>query len=197
MSNALIHSRHRRARRISGLLLCVLAGALMFLPLATRAQPSSAKEYQIKAAFLYNFSQFVDWPTNTFSDAQSPLVIGIIGDDPFGGYLDELVKGEKINNHPLAVQHYHDAGEIKDCHILFVSASEAARLAGILDSLKGRDILTVGDMNGFARDGGMIRFITENGKIRFRVCVETAKAAHLTISSKLLRSAEIVQPGKD
>ncbi|HEV7746112.1 MAG TPA: YfiR family protein [Pyrinomonadaceae bacterium] len=153
-----------------------------------------SKEYQIKAAFLYNFSQFVEWPAGSFANAQAPLIIGVIGDDPFGSYLDDLVKGEKVNNHPLAVQRFHRVDEIKNCHVLFVSRSEAKQIEQILSILRSRNILTVGDFEDFAQRGGMIRFITENNKIRFRINVGVARAAKLTISSKLLRAAEIVNP---
>jgi hypothetical protein len=161
------------------------------------AQTAISKEYQVKAAFLYNFSQFVVWPAEAFPEAQTPLVIGVIGEDPFGAYLDEIVQGEQVNNRPLIVQRFHQVEEIKVCHILFVSQSETKRLEEIFARLKGRNILTVGDIDGFAKQGGMIRFVTEKNKVRFRINVEAAKAAKLTISSKLLKPAAIVTPGKD
>jgi hypothetical protein len=160
-------------------------------------QTAISKEYQVKAAFLYNFSQFVVWPTEAFPEAQTPMVIGVIGEDPFGAYLDEIVHGEQVNNRPLIVRRYHQVEEINICHILFVSQSETKRLEQIFARLKGRSILTVGDIEGFAKQGGMIRFVSENDKIRFRINVEAAKAAKLSISSKLLKPAEIVSPGKD
>src|SRR5258706_2315457 len=195
----LISSRHwRNGRR------CVLSGvwfaalALLLLGgLNLAAQPVATKEYQIKAVFLFNFSQFVEWPTNAFPETQTPLVIGVLGEDPFGTYLEETVRGETVNTHPLVIQHYRHAEDIKACHILFISQSEAGRLDRIFEGLKGRNILTVGDVEGFAQRGGMIRFITEKNKIRLRINLEAAKAASLTISSKLLRPAEIVAPGKD
>ena len=153
-----------------------------------------SNEYQIKAAFLYNFTQFVEWPAGAFANAQSPLIIGVIGDDPFGSYLDDIVRGEKVNNHPLVVQRFHRVHEIKTCHVLFVSRSEASQIEQIFSTLSGRSILTVGDFEGFALRGGMIRFIMENKKIRFRINVGVVKAAKLTISSKLLRAAEIINP---
>ncbi|MBI3851823.1 MAG: YfiR family protein [Verrucomicrobia bacterium] len=161
------------------------------------AQTDISKEYKVKAAFLYNFSQFVDWPAEAFPEVRAPLVIGVLGEDPFGAYLDEIVRGEKVNNHPLVVQRYRRVEEIKTCHILYVSQSETNQLEQIFTSLKGRNILMVGDVDGFTLRGGMIRFVTEKNKIRFRINVEAAKAAKLTISSKLLRPAEIVAPGKD
>ena len=163
------------------------------------AQTNTSKEYKVKAAFLYNFAQFVEWSPAAFSDAQSPMVIGVFGDDPFDGYLDELVRGEKVNGRVLRVHRCHSVEEIKTntCHVLFISKSEMGQLDGILASVKGRNILTVGEAEGFTRRGGMIRFATEQGKIRLRINMEAAKAANLTISSKLLRLAEIVRPGKD
>jgi hypothetical protein len=157
----------------------------------------TAAGYEVKAAFLYNFAQFVEWPTNAFADAQSPIVIGILGEDPFGASLNEIVRGENVNGRPLAIAHYQRVEDIKACQILFISQSESRRLEEILASLKGRGILTVGDIDGFAKRGGMIRFVIENNRVRFRIDVEAAKAANLTISSKLLRLAEIVTPGED
>jgi hypothetical protein len=161
------------------------------------AQAAISREYQVKAVFLFNFAQFVEWPPSAFSETQAPLVIGVLGEDPFGAFLDETVRGEKVNNRPLLVERYHRVDEIKSCHVLFVSQSEAARLEEIVAGLKGRSILTVSDAAGFAGRGGMIRFTTENNKIRLRINVEAAKAAELTISSKLLRPAVIVATGRD
>lgn len=155
-----------------------------------RAQSAASKEYQVKAAFLYNFFQFVEWPPDAFPQAQSPLVIGIIGDDPFGSSLNEIVSGEKVNNRPLVIQHYHRPEEIKVCHILFVCQSESPEMKDLIAGLKNRNILTVSDIEGFTKAGGIIRFVTENNKIRFRINTEAARAANLEISSKLLRAAE-------
>lgn len=161
------------------------------------AQTTPPGEYQIKAVFLFNFAQFVEWPPQAFPQAQTPLVIGVLGEDPFGNYLDETVRGETVNDRPLAIQRYRRVEEIKTCHVLFISRSDANRVEQILASLKDRNILTVADAEGFARRGVMIRFVTEKNKIRLRINLEAAKAANLTISSKLLRPAEIVTPGKD
>jgi hypothetical protein len=181
---------------LSGVLFAALA-LLWVGGLNLPAQSNATKEYKIKAVFLFNFSQFVTWPTNAFPEAQTPLVIGVLGEDPFGTYLDETVRGEEVDKHPLAIQHYRRAEEIKTCHILFISQSETGRMDEILASLKGRNILTVSDAEGFAQQGGMIRFVTEKNKIRLGINLEAAKTASLTISSKLLRPAEIVVPRKD
>lgn len=161
------------------------------------AQTTPAREYQIKAAFLYNFAQFIEWPPNAFPDAGTPLVIGVLGDDPFGNFLDETVRGEKVHNRPLVVQRFSRVEDITTCHVLFISRSESAQLDEILQKLKGRSILTTGDVDGFARRGGVVRFTTEKGKIRLRINLEAARAENVTISSRLLKLADIVQPGKD
>lgn len=118
----------------------------------------------------------------------------MLGDAPFDTYLDETVRDEKVNGHPLVVQRYRHVEDIKACQILFISQSETKRLEQILEELKGRSILMVGETEGFAKGGGMIQFVNEQNKIRFKINVEAAKAANLTISSKLLRAAEIVEP---
>jgi hypothetical protein len=175
-----------------------LAGlALLFSSGQDVPAQSTSTEYQVKAAFLYNFSQFIEWPAGVMPGTTSPLVIGILGQDPFGGYLDDLVRGERVNNHPLVIRRFHQVGEIRNCQILFISQSEATQLEQILAILKGRNILTVGDLENFAVRGGMIRFITQNNKIRFRINVEAARGANLTISSKLLRAAEVVGSSRD
>jgi len=175
----------------------VLSAVLLSGGLDSPAETVPPPEYQLKAVFLFNFAQFIEWPPEAFPDAQTPLVIGVLGEDPFGAYLDETVRGETVNNRPLAVQHYRQVEEIKTCHVLFISRSEAYRLEQILASLKGRNILTVGDAVGFARRGGMIRFLIEQNKIRLRINLGAAKDANLVLSSKLLRPAEIIAPGED
>jgi hypothetical protein len=182
-------------KRFSGVWLVIFALIFSGVP-DLSAQSAPVTEYQLKAVFLFNFAQFVEWPTDAFPEGQTPLVIGVLGQDPFGAYLEETVRGERVNNRPLTVQHYRRVEEIKTCHVLFISRSETARLEQILGSLKYRKILTVADSEGAARSGVMIRFVTEQNKIRLRINLEAAKAANLTISSKLLRQAEIADARK-
>jgi hypothetical protein len=173
------------------------AGAATTVPTDTLAQSAPDPEYQLKAVFLFNFAQFVEWPASAFPGPETPLVIGVLGQDPFGPYLDETVRGEKVNDRPLVVRRYRSVEEITTCHILFISRREEGRLKGILDSLRGRSVLTVSDADRFASRGGMIRFVTDRHRIRFRINLEAAKAASLTLSSKLLRPAQIVPAGED
>jgi hypothetical protein len=156
-----------------------------------------SNEYQLKAVFLFNFAQFVGWPEKAFADADSPIVIGVLGPDPFGPLLDETVRDERIGGRPLIIQRYRRVEEIGLCHILFISASESPHLEKILSALNGRSILTVSDADRAARRGVMVRFITEKKRVRLRINLDAAKLVGLTISSKLLRPTEIVTTEKD
>ncbi|MDP4129766.1 MAG: YfiR family protein [Bacteroidota bacterium] len=161
------------------------------------AQPPVPREYRIKAAFLFNFTQFVDWPTASFSTADEPMVIGVLGENPFGAYLAETFSGEKVNGHPVLIQHYDHADEIKTCHILFVGLSDPKKSQEVISDLKERSILTISDMPGFLAQGGMIKFFMKDNNIRFEINLEATKAANLVLSSKLLRLAEIFDASKN
>jgi hypothetical protein len=157
-----------------------------------KGQAQDAREPDVKAVFLYNFAQFVEWPVAAFPHSSSPLVIGILGSDPFGSTLDELVKDESVRGRKIAIERYHRAEDIQLCHILFIGDSEERRLRRVLQALAGRPILTVSDLDGFAQQGGMIRFYTERSKVRLRINNDAARAVHLVISSKLLRIADVI-----
>jgi hypothetical protein len=176
----------------------ITLSAMVWLLFSSMNLPPQAptREYQVKAVFLYNFTQFVEWPSTAFPEANTPFVIGILGKDPFGTYLDETVQGEKVNEHPLVVQRFDNVTDIKLCHILFISVSEKNQLRDILEILRSQkqNILTVGDAPNFAKQGGIVRFFTEENKTRIRINLEAAREADLTISSKLLRVAEIFDP---
>lgn len=159
--------------------------------LSAQTVPSPA--YQVKAVFLFHFASFAEWPPAAFPTPQTPLVIGVLGDDPFGAYLDETVRNERVNRRDLVVRRYQRVEDIETCHILYVSASENERLDQILPLLRGRSILTVGEASRFAQAGGMIQFFTERDKIRLRINADAASAADVKISSRLLRLAEIVR----
>lgn len=183
-------------------LLRILAAGLLALWLAPpeplrAAESRPEPEYQLKAVFLFNFAQFVEWPARSFHGADAPLIIGVSGTDPFGAYLDNLVTGEKVGTHPLVVRRYRRDEDPADCHILFVAASETTVLGPAIARLNGRSILTVSDIESFTREGGIVRFVTEGGKIRLRINVEAAKAVDLRISSKILRPATVVTKGKN
>lgn len=174
-------------------IILTLFGAL--LPNSGQSQ-TATPEYKIKAVFLFNFAQFVEWPETAFADEKSPFVIGVLGTDPFGKTLDETVEGEIIRDRKIEVRRYKTTNEIGNCHVLFISTSEMAKMDSIVASLKGRSILTVSDSEEFAKRGGMIRLYTDKNKIRMRINLEAARTQNLSISSKLLHLAEIVPAEK-
>ena len=155
-------------------------------------QNNISREYQVKAVFLYNFCQFVEWPAKAFAHPNDPLVIGILGENPFENYLEETVKGEKANGHSLEVRHFQTVDQIRECHILFINLPEKDELKKALSALSSRNLLTVGDVSNFAKQGGIVRFFTENNKTRIRINLAAAKKAELTIHSKLLKLADVV-----
>ena len=174
-------------------LLCCTLGLTVFLRDAGGAEAPT--EYQVKAVFVFNFSHFVEWPPEAFASPSEPFVIGILGNDPFGARLDDAVRGEQIDHRPLLVRRYRNVGEIGNCQILFIDRSEGAQLHQILTALDHRGTLTVSELDDSSQHGVMIQFATENNRIRLRINVESARAAGLTISSQLLRPAQIVSTG--
>lgn len=183
----------RIIRRAVLLRRAVVVGALIACtPAPAQAQAGKPIDYQVKAVFLFNFAHFVEWPPDAFADPLAPIVIGVLGGDPFGPYLKEVIANETVNNRPLVFRHFRQVEDIDVCHILFISESEGGRLNRVFQTLKGRSILTVGDGEDFARNGGVIRFFPENNKIRIRVNLGVARNARVTISSKILRSADVI-----
>lgn len=170
-----------------------LAVPLLISQLIVSAPEQPSREYQLKAVFLFNFTQFVDWPANSFSSDQAPMVIGIVGSNPFGSYLEETVHGEKINGRPLLIQYYDTMEGIGACHVLFINVTETNKREQIIEKVKGRNILTVSDAPDFMEQGGMIRFFTKQDKIKLQVNLEATKMASLVMSSKLLRLVEVVK----
>lgn len=151
-----------------------------------------ALEYQVKAAFLYNFAKFVEWPPQSFKSPQDPISICILGQNPFGDALVETVHGKTVGGRSLVVRQLEDAREAPSCHILFVRFSEQKRLRSVLEAISGGGVLTVGETDTFTADGGIINFKIDGEKIRFQINIAATKREELHISSKLLRLAEIV-----
>lgn len=171
---------------------CALGALMVFLILNhSLGQSKATTEYQLKAAFIYNFTRFIDWPPDAFNSADAPFIIGILGKDPLGTYLDDLVKDEKLDNHTITVQRFSDLKEINQCNILFIPAEEATKINKQIPSINRRGILTVSDISDFSKWGGVIRFFKEENKLRLQINLTEAKAGQLTISSKLLSISSI------
>jgi hypothetical protein len=162
---------------------------LLVSVLSAPGQQLQLPEYQLKAAFIFNFAKFVEWPAEAFPEPQSPFVIGILGATPLKEQLQQVISGKKINDRPVSFREFTSAAQSTNCHILFVSASERTRLPELFRSLGALPVLTVGETEQFLAVGGMINFVSEEKKIRFEISDESAKKAHLKISSKLLTLA--------
>lgn len=175
-------------RRHGGFLLCCLS---VFGVEA--AGPVVAPEYKIKAAFLFQFSRFVEWPAGAFASSDAPLVICVLGTNPFGSALNEIAAGELVYTHPLVVRHHEALEDLGACHIVFVSGDKEDIARRALQRLSGKSVLTVSDSTDFTRRGGVIGLVTVNGKVTLQVNRSSADAAQLRISAKLLRVASLTE----
>jgi hypothetical protein len=164
---------------------------LLTAPAQVGAQ-EALSEYQIKAAYLFNFLKFVEFPGDSFADPLAPIIIGVVGDDPFGNALPQVVAGKTVQGRDLVVHVYRAGEDFRGAHILFISASEKKRLSLILSSLRGSSVLTVADTAGFLDAGGMIQFLNENDRVRFAINVDATSQAKVKVSSKLLSLAKTV-----
>jgi hypothetical protein len=172
----------------------VLGGAGLLQAQSEDSGEGGSREYVIKAAYLYQFGRYVQWPANAFPDEKAPLVIGVLGPDPFGNVLEGIARTKKIENRPIMLRRFATMAEYKPCNILFVTSavSEEERKAAIKKARKS-PVLLVGEAPGFAEEGGTINFFLEGNKIRFEINTEVAKQDQLKISSKLLSLAKIVR----
>ena len=167
--------------------LALLAGG--GLGLAQSGTAPKFSEYEVKAAFLLNFLQFVETPASVATNTGMPVVIGVLGDYPFGTALDDTIKDENVQGHPLKIRRARQVAEVKDCQLVFICRSEKARVKEILNALHGSCALTVSDVEQFCQYGGMIGLISAGGRIRFEINQEAAEQSNVKISSKLLRLA--------
>jgi len=178
-------------RRCGGGSLRTVIFSLLPVLAACAAGAQALSEYQVKAAFLLNFTKFIEWPAESFASTDSPLNICILGDDPFGKTLDQLVEGETVNGRKLTVQRLRGVPPPKSCQVLFISKSEEA-VSSILPDL-GPGVLTVSDRDGFLREGGMICLVIEGRHVRFDINQRAAARASLTLSARMLNVARIVK----
>ena len=168
---------------------------MVSIVLNAHAPPPSPSEYQLKAVFLYNFVRFgfIEWPAESFADARAPLILGILGKDPFGDTIDRIAKGKTVKGRKLVIKRFEKIKNLEVCHILFISSSEEKRLATILETLKNLSVLTVGEVKQFAQRGGIINFVIKEKKLHLEINVDAAERAKLKVSSKLLELAEIIK----
>jgi len=170
----------------------VLAAFVLALAAPVQVQGQAAEEHEVKAAFLYNFTKFVEWPPEAFSDDSAPIVIAVLGPDPFGSTLDEIVADKHAGPRPLLISRFERSSELTACHVVFVSSRTADEFSRQVRTTARRHMLTVGETDGFAETGGVVQFVTEGRKVRFRINPAAANKAGLKISSRLLNLAEVV-----
>lgn len=171
-------------------LLAVAASASSLTPVSQAG--GQAREYDLKAAFLYRFVQFISWPEDAFSDERAPFVIGILGADPFGSSLDGILEGEQVGSRPILLQRYASLAEVATCHLLYVSDEMGVDALDPEHGLRRRGLLTVGDSGSFAERGGIIAFDGNADRINLVINTESGRAAGVVISSKLLHLAREV-----
>ncbi len=187
--------RFRRAILIP--LLLALLGLAGFTAPAVRADPGISKEYEIKAVFLLNFIQFTDWPESAFASSNAPLRIGVLGDDAFAATVEKAVRGEAVRGHKIAVMQAKKTEELKDCQAVFVGKSERPRNVQILAAYKNLPVLTVGESEDFATQGGIFNFFVKNSKVHFEVNAGEARRKGLRINAQLFNLGVIVETKED
>jgi hypothetical protein len=170
----------------------ITLGLLMLAAGSPSAQTASPTEYEIKAAFLYNFAKFVEWPPDAFKNSGGSFVIGVLGEDPFEKGLEKELTGKPLQDKQLVFKRLSSLDDALGCQVVFISASEEERLGAILNRLQGSPILTVSDMGKFIQHGGMVGFILQDNKVGFNVNRTVAESAGLKISSQLLKLAKII-----
>jgi hypothetical protein len=173
----------RRKMFLLCLVLCSVTGA---------ATAQSASEYQVKAAFLFNFAKFVEWPADAFSAADAPLQVCVLGQDPFGGDFEQMIEDKMVNGHRLEIAHPEGVPQARACQVLFIASSERQKVREILRALTGVSVLTVGDMPGFAQMGGVINFVLDANRVRFEINVKAAERGRLKLSARLLTVAKLI-----
>jgi hypothetical protein len=170
------------------------------LSIACSVAPASAQSVtddQVKAAYVFNFAKFIQWPAEVFATADAPMNFCVLGRSPVVDELDSSMTGKSVNGHAIVVKHLHGPDEIKGCHLIFLAASAGKQQQKLIQAAKGSTVLLIAETPGFAHAGGTINFIMENGRLIFEVNISAAESAHLKISSKLLALARIVSPTEE
>jgi hypothetical protein len=173
----------------------LLLALSLLLPGAFRGEAQAPTEYQVKAAYVFNFLKFVEWPGDS-QDSGSKWVVGVVGDSPVGEELTRLSEGKEVLGRSLQIKRMQGSDSVRDCNILFISPSEKRRWPSILSALRGSSVLTVADMEDFVGSGGMIQLFVEDTRVRMVVDVSATNRAKLKISSKMLLLARVVGVGE-
>lgn len=172
---------------ISVVCLSLVSGAL-----CSQVEAQTSDEYQVKAAFLYNFLKFVDWPAQSFADGSSPFIIGVVGNDRFNNAIEQAIIGKTANGRGIVAKHFASLKAMTYCHVLFISSSQRGNIGQIL-ATAGPGVLTVSETERFTQNGGIINFTIVESKVRFEINQTAAGRAGLRISAKLLSLARVAR----
>lgn len=175
------------------LLLALVLYSMPCVRSADGAQNQLLSENEIKAGFLYNFTKFVEWPPDAFLDSSGPIVLGVVGDSPITDLVTDAASGKIVNGRAVIVKKFKEGQDLRSCHILFVSSSEEKHMTRILESLRGSNVLTVGETSGFAESGGVINFFIDGNKVRLEINLDAAARSRLKISAKVIAVARLVR----
>jgi hypothetical protein len=187
-----IRARGRSPLLVFWLAALLIAGALAGAPMLC-GQTSKPNEYEVKAAYLYNFARFVEWPASARAAKGDVFAICVLGRDPFGPALDAIVAGETLTGKPVQAKRISNPQDAANCRVLFISSSEESRLNEVLTALDKTGVLTVSDIPQFSKRGGIIQFVLDGNRIRFEVNLASAQGAGLSLSSELLKVAITVR----
>jgi hypothetical protein len=188
--------RRMRVKKPRVLILAiVLAAALMTSSIGGNnyGADQSFSESQIKAAFLFNFTKFVEWPSDAFQDANSPIVIGTIAADPITSALETITRGKSVSGRAIVIKRIQPNEDTGPCHVLFVGVADKRQLTTVMNKVSHSSVLTVGDLDEFYKKGGIVHFFLENDQVRFEINLGAAESVRLKISSKLLTMARSVR----
>jgi hypothetical protein len=174
--------------------------ALLLLCLGTsgvsqaRAELPPAPEYAIKAAYLFNFAKFVEWPAGKLTDPRAPFIVGLVGPEPIAGLLEQTIQGKSIRGKKIELRYFAPGQNIDECHLLFISRQSKAPPASVLSSVKSTGVLTVSEVEGFADVGGMINFVVLEGNVKLEINLGAAEQAGLKLSSRLMGVGRLIKP---
>jgi hypothetical protein len=187
MRASLLNSRFGRASLPTRLLLSMLLVCASFS--AWSVEPETTREYALKAAFVFNFAKFIEWPAHAFASADAPIVVGVLGETPLAAALETVVKDRRINGRSVLVRRVREARELAPCHILFVSAADVSEFVQLRRNMPDSPLVTVGETSAFMASGGTISFLVLESKVRFEINIGAAERAGLKVSSQLQKLA--------
>jgi hypothetical protein len=188
--SAIQWARTARRRRVIVVLAIYLGVAARLVHGDETPAAAPADEYRVKAAILYNIARFVEWPSDAFADGVSPVIVCVVGVDPFGVALDDALQGRTVKGRPVVIRRQHDPG--RECHVVFIAYSEQKRIDDIIEQLGSTHVLSMSEVDRFTHRGGVIGLTTVGDRVQFDINVSAAERARLTVSSRLMALASSI-----